>query len=103
MDFAPFKSVYVESKFPVIIGESGAVRQLYPDDKAKEDKARQNRLDYISWVFGKAKENGLVPIYWDNGLLSGNGEKFGLFNRNNGQPNSPESEALINAMIKAVK
>jgi len=103
MDFAPFKSVYVESKFPVIIGESGAVRQLYPDDKAKEDKTRQNRLDYISWVFGKAKENGLVPIYWDNGLLSGNGEKFGLFNRNNGQPNSPESEALINAMIKAVK
>nr|ABW39349.1 glycoside hydrolase family 5 [uncultured bacterium] len=103
MDFAPFKSVYVESKFPVIIGECGAVRQLYPDDKAKEDKARQNRLDYISWVFGKAKENGLVPIYWDNGLLSGNGEKFGLFNRNNGQPNSPESGAVINAMIKAVK
>jgi len=102
-DFAPFKAKYIDNKIPVIIGESGAVRQLYPDDKAKEDKARQNRLDYFSWVFGKAKENGLVPIYWDNGLFSGNGEKFGLFNRNNGQPNSPESEAIINAMIKAVK
>jgi len=102
-DFAPFKTKYIDNKIPVIIGEAGAVRQPYPEDKAKEDKARQNRLDYLSWVFGKAKENGLVPIYWDNGLLSGNGEKFGLFNRNTGQPNSPESDACIKAMIKAVK
>jgi len=102
-DFAPFKTKYIDNKIPVIIGEAGAVRQLYPDDKAKEDKARQNRLDYLSWVFGKAKENGLVPIYWDNGAVSGNGEKFGLFNRNTGQPNSPESDACIQAMIKAVK
>jgi len=95
-DFAPFKSKYIDNKIPVIIGEAGAVRQ-------SSDKARQNRLDYLSWVFGKAKENGLVPIYWDNGLFSGNGEKFGLFSRSTGQPNSPESEACINAMIKAVK
>jgi len=102
-DFAPFKAKYIDNKIPVIIGEAGAVRQLYPDDKNKEDKARQNRLDYLSWVFGKAKENGLVPIYWDNGAVSGNGEKFGLFNRSTGQPNSPESDACIKAMIKAVK
>ncbi len=102
-DFAPFKTKYIDNKIPVIIGEAGAVRQLYPDDKAKEDKARQNRLDYLSWVFGKAKENGLVPIYWDNGATSGNGEKFGLFTRSNGQPNSPESEACIKAMIEAVR
>jgi len=102
-DFAPFKLKYIDNKIPVIIGEVGAVRQLYPEDKAKEDKARQNRLDYLSWVFGKAKENGLVPIYWDNGAVSGSGEKFGLFNRSNGQPNSPESEACIKAMIDAIK
>jgi len=101
-DFAPFKSVYIDSKFPVIIGECGAVRQAY-EDKAKEDKARQNRLNYLSWVFGKAKENGLVPIYWDNGATSGNGEKFGLFTRSNGQPNSDESKECIKAMIDAVK
>jgi endoglucanase len=96
MDFAPFKSVYIESKFPVIIGECGAVQQ-------SSDEGKKSRLDYLSWVFGKAKENGLVPIYWDNGLSSGNGEKFGLFNRGNGQPNSAESEACIKAMIGAVK
>jgi endoglucanase len=101
-DFAPFKSVYVESGFPVIIGECGAVRQIY-DDADKNDKARQARLDYLSWVFGKAGENNLVPIYWDNGAVSGNGEKFGLFNRQDGQPNSAESEACIKAMIGAVR
>jgi endoglucanase len=102
-DFAPFKAKYIDNNIPVIIGETGAVRQLYPDDKAKEDKTRQNRLDYLSYVYGKAKENNLVPIYWDNGAVSGNGEKFGLFNRRDGQPNSTESEACIKAMIGAVK
>jgi endoglucanase len=95
-DFAPFKSKYIDNNIPVIIGECGAVQQ-------SSDKAKQNRLDYLSWVFGKAKENGLVPIYWDNGAASGSGEKFGLFNRSNGQPNSTESEACIKAMIEAVK
>ena len=102
-DFAPFKSKYIDDHIPVIIGEAGAVRQLYDADKAKEDKARKDRLDYLSWVFGKAKENNLVPIYWDNGVFIGNGEKFGLFDRNNGRPNSAESEACIKAMTGAVK
>jgi endoglucanase len=102
-DFAPFKPKFIEKEIPVIIGESGAVRQLYPNDKAKEDKARQARLDYLSWVFSKAKENGLVPIYWDNGSTTGNGEKFGLFDRRTGGPNSDESRACIEAMINAVK
>jgi len=93
-DFAPFKSVYIESRYPVIIGECGAVQQ-------SSDKGKKSRLDYLSWVFGKAKENGLVPIYWDNGAATN--EKFGLFNRSNGQPISAESEACIKAMIEAVK
>ena len=102
-DFKPFKPQFIEKEIPVIIGETGAVRQLYPNDKAKEDTARQARLDYLSWVFSKAKENGLVPVYWDNGATTGNGEKFGVFDRRTGQPNSAESKACIDAMIKAVK
>jgi endoglucanase len=102
-DFAPFKPRFIEKEIPVIIGETGAVRQLYPNDKAKEDTARKARLDYLSWVFSKAKENGLVPIYWDNGAATGNGEKFGVFDRRTGQPNSDESKACIQAMINAVK
>jgi endoglucanase len=102
-DFKPFKPKFIDKEIPVIIGETGAVRQLYPDDKEKEDKARQARLDYLSHIYATAHTYGLVPIYWDNGATSGNGEKFGLFDRNTGVPNSDESRACIEAMINAVK
>jgi len=102
-DFTPFKSKFIDNKIPVIIGECGAVQQIYPNDTAKEQKARQSRREYLQYVFGTAKENGLVPIYWDNGAISGDGEKFGLFDRKTGQPNSPESDTLIKLMIKAVR
>jgi len=102
-DFAPFKSAYIDKNIPVIIGECGAVLQLYPNDQAKETQARQSRAEYNSHVFGTAKKYGLVPIYWDNGSIRGNGEKFGLFDRRTGQPNSPDSDALIKLMISAVR
>jgi endoglucanase len=102
-DFAPFKGAFIDKNIPVIIGECGAVLQLYPDDPAKEAQARQSRTDYLSHVFGTAKKYGLVPVYWDNGSTRGNGEKFGLLDRRTGQPNSPDSEALIKLMISAVR
>jgi endoglucanase len=101
-DFAPFKTQYIDKNIPVIIGECGAVLQLY-NDKAIETQARQSRFDYISHVFATAKKYKLVPIYWDNGLTTGNGEKFGLFDRRTGKANSQDSEALIKMMINAVK
>jgi len=102
-DFAPFKPRYIDNNIPVVIGESGAVMQLYPNDPAREALARQNRFDYTSHVFATAHRYGLVPIYWDNGSVRGTGEKFGLFDRRTGQPNSPESRALITAMVNAVR
>ncbi|MDR0302263.1 MAG: glycoside hydrolase family 5 protein [Treponema sp.] len=102
-DFAPFKEKFVDNNIPVIIGECGAVMQLYPNDPAKEQQARQSRREYLPHIYGTAKKYGLIPIYWDNGSVIGNGEKFGLIDRRNGQPNSPESDTLIKAMINAVK
>jgi len=102
-DFAPFKTHYIDKKIPVVIGECGAVQQLHPNDRAKQAEANQSRLDYISHVFSTAKKYGLIPIYWDNGATTGSGEKFGIFDRRTGQPNSLDSEALIKAMINAVK
>jgi endoglucanase len=102
-DFAPFKPRFIDINIPVIIGECGAVLQLYPGDSAKEEQARKNRFEYISHVFATAKKYALVPVYWDNGAISGNGEKFGLFDRRTGQPNSENSAALIRLMINAVK
>jgi endoglucanase len=102
-DFAPFKPRFIDKNIPVIIGECGAVMQLYPGDSAKEEQARKSRREYISHVFATAKKYQLVPIYWDNGGVSGDGEKFGLFNRRTGQSNSEDSGALIRLMINAVK
>jgi len=97
-DFAPFQGRFIEKNIPVIIGECGAVLQLYPQDPQKEAQARKSRLDYISHIFDTAKKFGLVPVYWDNGSIRGNGEKFGLLDRRTGKPNSPDSEALIKLM-----
>ena len=102
-DFAPFKPKFINNRIPVIIGETGAVLQLYPEDPAKTAQARRSRFDYIQCVFATAKKYGLVPIYWDNGATRGNGEKFGLFDRRNGQPNSTDSDDLIKLMINTVK
>ena len=100
-DFAPFKARFIDKNIPVILGESGAVRQLYPADREKEDRARRARLDYISHVYGKAKEYALIPVYWDNGAVTGGGEKYGLFNRISGGPESEESANVIDAIINA--
>jgi len=102
-DVAPFKEKFIDKNIPVFIGECGAVLQLYPNDTAKEQQARQSRREYLSHVFGTAKKYGLVPIYWENGSVKGDGEKFGLFDRRTGQPNSPESDTLIKLMISAVR
>jgi len=102
-DFAPFKGAFIDKNIPVIIGECGAVLQLYPDDSTREAQARQSRVEYISYVFSTAKKYGLVPVYWDNGSIRGGGEKFGLLDRRTGQPNSPDSETLIKLMISAVR
>jgi endoglucanase len=102
-DFAQFKAKFINNNIPVIIGESGAVRQVYLTDKEKENRARQARLDYVAWVYARAAENSLVPVYWDNGLFSGSGEKFGLFDRNTGKVNSDESQAVVNAIMGAIK
>ncbi|MDR1219919.1 MAG: glycoside hydrolase family 5 protein [Treponema sp.] len=77
---------------PVIIGESGAVRH---------EGYEQTRLEYFSYVYGKAHDFGLVPLYWDNGAFGSDGENFGLFNRVTGEPHSSESETVIGTMIRA--
>ena len=54
-DFAPFKKRFTGSSIPVIIGESGAVLQLHPNDSAKEEQARRCRIDSINFVYSKAR------------------------------------------------
>ena len=102
--FAGFREAFVERGIPVIIGEMGPVRHgpSYHGGNADYiETARTNRLAYAGYVFGMARTNGLVPIYLDNGNLD-TGERFGLFVRATGLPNSDESAEVILAMMNAV-
>jgi endoglucanase len=101
--FKPFKAAYIDRDIPVVIGESGATRQVY-SDAAKTAQARASRLAYLSHVYGTAKKYGLVPVYWDNGATGDKtSETFGLFNRTTGEPASPEFRECVEAIINAVK
>ncbi|MDR3139497.1 MAG: glycoside hydrolase family 5 protein [Treponema sp.] len=94
-DFTAIAGRFIaRGQVPVIIGESGAVWQ-----KGYEAA----RLEYVDYVYRKAHELGLVPLYWDNGAFVSNGENFGLFNRNTGEPYSEETGTVIRAMINAVE
>jgi endoglucanase len=81
-------------QIPVIIGESGAVWQ---------EGCEAVRLEYLEYVYRKARELDLVPLYWDNGAFESGGENFGLFNRNTGEPYSEETDTVIKTMIRSVE
>jgi endoglucanase len=94
--FGSMKQRFIDNGIPVIIGESGAVYQQGNE---------ATRIAYLDYVYGKAHDLGLVPIFWDNGSFSGTGEKFGLFNRATGQPYNGNYDAapVIQAMTNAVQ
>lgn len=71
--FGRIKAKFVDNSIPVVLGEYGAV-----NNKSGYDDFRRY---YIEYVTKAAKENGILPIWWDNGNDSGSGEAFSLFNR----------------------
>ncbi len=72
--FGKIKAKFVDNGFPVIIGEYGAMKNK---TAANEDFRRY----YIEYVTKAAANNGLIPIWWDNGYDGSSGEAFALFNR----------------------
>lgn len=71
--FGRIKAQFVDNNIPVVIGEYGAVNNKNGND--------DHRRYYVEYVTKAAKENGLLPVWWDNGNDSGSGEAFALFNR----------------------
>jgi len=99
--FAKFKAPFIDKSIPVLIGETGPVKNI-----AETDAARKARVDYASYMFGSAKTKGLIPVYWDNGSTNTDGDPnngFGLINSTTGQPIDAHSAAVINAMVNAGK
>ncbi|MCM1381190.1 MAG: glycoside hydrolase family 5 protein, partial [Muribaculaceae bacterium] len=84
--------VFVSKGYPVIIGEMGVQNKQHVSDTFGVF-----RCYWMEYVVKAAKENGCIPIYWDNGW---NGDKgFGVIDRNTREITEPD---LIAAMMNAM-
>jgi len=108
--FSNMKTKFINNNIPVIIGENGPARYTKHQNNSGYSStnvatAQQKRLEYIDYFYGKAREKGLIPCYWENGTYPGETAEEGdfvLINRSNGQPNSTESRTVIERMITAI-
>lgn len=93
--FAKLKTNFVNKGIPVVMGEYGATLRasLAGNDYTNHVKARNYYLNYVTKA---AINNGITPVYWDNGPT---GDKAsGLFNRITGeQVHTDAIEAIISA------
>lgn len=64
---------YVRKGIPVIFDEMGCLDKNNPDD----------RYAWCVAFVSAARENGIPCLWWDNGYISGSGEKFALIDRRN--------------------
>lgn len=70
---------FIDRGIPVIMAEFGCVQH----NKASDiDAADQSRAYYHNYVVTEARKRGIPGFYWDNGAFEGNGENFGLLDRN---------------------
>ncbi len=84
---------FVSNGYPVVIGELGV-----QDKSHISHSFGEFRRYWYEYVVRSAKNNGCIPICWDNGY---NGEKgLALFDR---KKNVVTQQKLITAMIRAMK
>ncbi len=83
---------FVSAGYPVIIGEMGVTDKSYIDDNFNE-----YRRYWLEYTVKAAKDNGCIPVYWDNGWNGKNG--FGVFDR---FTKTVSQQSLIDAMIRAM-
>ncbi len=81
------KELYIDKNVPVIIGEFGAMN--------KDNLA--DRVEWAEYYVGAASKINVPCVWWDNGLFEGDGENFGLFNRNDNSCVYPE---MVNSLVK---
>lgn len=95
-EFAKMKTKFVNNNIPVILGEYGAMfRASLTGQTLINHIASRNH--YLNYVTKKALENGMVPVYWDNGPMGNNSS--GLFNRNTGAVADADAvQAIVSAL-----
>lgn len=88
--FQTINSKFISQGIPVVIGEFGAVNK-------SNDAQRET---WAAYYIGKAASYSIPCIWWDNGLVSGSGELFGLLNRSTCQM---YYSGIVDAMMNALK
>ncbi len=66
--------LFIDNGVAAIVGEFGAVER---------DGNIVARTDYAKYFVTKMKTIGVPCVWWDNGTFTGNGERFGIFDRRN--------------------
>lgn len=68
---AGLKTTFSDNGIPIIMGEYGAV-----NNKAGYSDTRRY---YVEYVTKAARQNGILPIWWDNGFDGIDGGEASLF------------------------
>jgi endoglucanase len=76
--FALMKTKFVDQNIPVILGEYAPMRRTSLTGAALTLHLN-SRAYYLKYVTKKARADGILPFYWDNG---GTTDGTGIFNRN---------------------
>jgi endoglucanase len=103
--FGNFKTKFIDNGVPVIIGESGPFRvKTGSKESSFVTSHNQNRLVYVDYMYTRARENEIVPFYWECGFRDNPypDSCMNLFNRNTGQPSTAIEVEVINTMMNAI-
>ena len=92
--FEKLNNKFVKVGIPVYLGEMGCVRR-------NSQRGEQFRRYYLEYVVKKAKDEGIIPFYWDNGYKGIGKEQSGLFDRATGAFH-PDAKEVTQAMRKAM-
>jgi uncharacterized protein YjdB len=76
--FSQVKAKWTSKGIPVVMGEYGAIKRSSLNDP----DAIASREYWLQYNTKAAEDNGIIPIYWDNGNAGNNG--MALFDRNTG-------------------
>jgi endoglucanase len=96
--FGNLKAAFIDKGIPVYLGETGCVHRT-------NDTAESFRKYYLEYVYKAAKEYGLAPFYWDNGIYTAGAECSGLFDRTTGafQGNAADIVAVMSYAVNNVE
>lgn len=90
--FQKVKVTFVDKGIPVLLGEYSAIA------KTDFDPTGTYRTRWDRYITASSVRHGLVPIYWDNGVIANRGS--GLFDRANATPAYPDVIAAVIAGAK---